>query len=106
MTVAPLKLNANRTADVVCSLDHKATVPILRSSLYGELRLTCPTCGETSVHPIVGGSEPNETLQPAFLAVVTASGCVCGSLPANRPVALVRAHLKQHAQQSGGNFDA
>jgi hypothetical protein len=83
----------------------RATLAAPFGSPFAVVSLTCPTCGESSSHPVTGGAD-QPAVQSLFLALVEAVGCPCGALTPGKPAALVRSHLRAHAQQLGAGFVA
>jgi hypothetical protein len=109
MTVIPT-VNAGAVS-ITCGNGH--TNPLAISAItrppaglgppFAVLTVTCPTCGESSSHPVSGGAD-QASVQTLFVTVVAANGCPCGALTAGKAAALVRSHLRSHAQQLGGTF--
>lgn len=64
------------------------------------LRCPFPGCGWGTAHPIGGGAAAPK-VQEMFVRQIIGRGipCPCGNLPAGRPVLLVIAHMKAHAEK-------
>lgn len=66
------------------------------------LRVSCPFpgCDAETMHPVTGIA-PAYSSQELFVRTLLRAGvaCPCGQLPAGRPLLLVLAHLKTHADQ-------
>jgi hypothetical protein len=107
MTVIPTVNGANVT--ITCGNGH--TNPLRLADVshptgsFSVVTITCPTCGEGSGHPITGGADQAH-VQALYLAAVAANGCPCGALTAGKAAAIVRSHLRSHAQQLGAGFVA
>lgn len=71
--------------------------------------VACPQagCGAVSTHPVGGGAAP-DMVQELFVRQVRRLGCPCGQLTANKPFALVIAHIKNHVvgQDGPGRWQA